>query len=126
MTYTDGYLAIERQIEILLSREQLEAFVPSLRGLQSELRLLQQETTLEDIQQAVGATPLRDEQNFQAVQYDLSAVEINHHKKPSLILALSLVLGGFLGAAAVLVRQALRTRSARLGELSTAVTNHPT
>ena len=106
----DGYLAIERQIEILSSREQLEAFVPNLRDLQSELRLLQQDTTLEDIQQAVGATPLRDEQNFQAVQYDLSAVEINHHKKPSLILALSLVLGGFFGAAAVLIRGALRSR----------------
>ncbi|MGV6889348.1 Wzz/FepE/Etk N-terminal domain-containing protein [Rhodophyticola sp. SM2404] len=110
MTYMDGYLAIERQIEILSSREQLEAFVPNLRGLQSELRSLQQDTTLEDIQQAVGATPLRDEQNFQAVQYDLSAVEINHHKKPSLILALSLVLGGFFGAAAVLIRGALRSR----------------
>lgn len=122
----DGYLAIERQIEILSSREQVEAFVPNLRDLQSELRLLQQVTTLEDIQQAVGATPLRDEQNFQAVQYDLSAVEINHHKKTSLILALSLVLGGFLGAATVLVRQALRTRRARLGQLSTAAPNHPT
>ena len=110
MTYVEGYRALEEQIAILSSREQIEAFVPGLRSLQSELRALEQKKTTDELVEAIDASPLADAETFRAVQYDLAAIELNYSKKTSLILALSLVLGGFVGAVSVLIRNAISAR----------------
>ena len=113
MTYLDGYRALEEQISILSSREQFEAFVPGLRDLQAELRSVEQDTSADELLSAVEATPLSRASEFQAAQYDLASIEVTQHKKTSLILALSLVLGGFLGAVTVLMRNAVNARRGR-------------
>ena len=112
MTYLDGYQALEEQIAILSSREQIEAFVPGLRALQSELRTLEQNTTAYELVEVLDASPLSDTETFRAVQYDLASIEISYHKKTSLILALSLALGGFVGAVGLLIRKAVSARKA--------------
>ena len=112
MTYLDGYQALEEQIAILSSREQIEAFVPGLRALQSELRTLEQNTTVDELVEAIAASPISDIETFRAAQYDLASIELTYHKKTELILALSLVLGGFVGALSVLVGNAISARKA--------------
>ena len=112
LSYLDGYRALDEQITILSSREQVEAFVPSLRDLQAELRAVEQDRAADELIDAVEATPLSDVEAFRAAQYDLAAIEMTYHKKTSLILALSLVLGGFLGAIVVLIRNAVDARRA--------------
>ena len=112
MTYLDGYRALEEQIAILSSRERIEGFVPGLRALQSELRTVEQNTTSDEVAEAIDATPLSDPEAFRAVQYDLASIELTYHKKTSLILALSLVLGGFVGAVSVLIQNAISARKA--------------
>ena len=112
LSYLDGYRALDEQITILSSREQVEAFVPSLRDLQAELRAVEQDRAADELIDAVEATPLSDVEAFRAAQYDLAAIEMTYHKKTSLILALSLVLGGFLGAIVVLIRNAVAARRA--------------
>ena len=112
MTYLDGYQALEEQIAILSSREQIEAFVPGLRALQSELRTLEQNTIADELVEVTDASPLSDTEAFLAVQYDLASIEISYHKKTSLILALSLALGGFVGAVGLLIRKAVSARKA--------------
>lgn len=112
MSYLDGYRALYEQITILSSREQVEAFVPGLRDLQAELRALEQDRRADELVEAMEATPLADVEGFRAVQYDLAAIEMTYHKKTSLVLALSLVIGGLLGAIVVLIRNAVHTRRA--------------
>ena len=112
MSYLDGYRALQEQITILSSREQVEAFVPGLRDLQAELRSLEQDRAADELIEAIEATPLSDPEAFRAAQYDLAAIEKTYHKKTSLILALSVVLGGFLGAIVVLIRNAVDARQA--------------
>ncbi len=110
MTYLDGYQAVEEQIAILSSREQIAAFVPGLRALQSELRTLEQNTTSDELVEAIAASPISDMETFRAAQYDLASIELTYHKKTGLILALSLVLGGFVGVLSVLVGNAISAR----------------
>ena len=110
MTYLDGYQAVEEQIAILSSREQIEAFVPGLRALQSKLRALEQNTTSDELVEAIAASPISDMETFRAAQYDLASIELTCHKKTGLILALSLVLGGFVGVLSVLVGNAISAR----------------
>ncbi|MBF9053352.1 hypothetical protein LSUCC1028_03780 [Rhodobacterales bacterium LSUCC1028] len=112
LSYLDGYRALDEQITILSSREQVEAFVPGLRDLQAELRAVEQDRAADELVDAMEATPLSDAEAFRAAQYDLAAIEMTYHKKTSLILALSLVLGGFLGAIVVLIRNAVDARRA--------------
>ncbi len=112
MTYLDGYRALEEQIAILSSRDQIEAFVPGLRALQSELRALEQTMTEDELVDAINSSPLSDTERFRAVQYDQASIKLDYHKKTSLILALSLVLGGFVGAVGVLMRNAISARKA--------------
>ena len=112
MTYLDGYRALEEQFAILSSREQIEAFVPGLRSLQSELRALEQTATTDELVEAIDDSPMSDPEAFRAVQYDQASIKITYHKKTSLILALSLVVGGFVGAVSVLIRNAISARKA--------------
>lgn len=108
MTYLEGYRAIEEQISILASREQVEAFVPGLRELQSELRSVEQNTNADQILLVVETTSLSNPSEFKAAQYDLASIKMTYHKKANRILALSLLLGGFVGGVTVLVRNAIK------------------
>ena len=112
LSYLDGYRALDEQITILSSREQVEAFVPGLRDLQAELRAVEQDRAADELVDAMEDTPLSDPEAFRAAQYDLAAIEMTYHEKTSLILALSLVLGGLLGAIVVLMRNAMDARRA--------------
>lgn len=108
--YMRGYEAIEKEIELLQSRGEPDAFVPDLREMQSTKRLIERDPTPDRAQAAFNASPAADPDRFRSVQYDIAALEITYHKKTSLILALSLVLGSFMGMATVLVRGAMKSR----------------
>ena len=84
--------------------------MPGLRDLQAELRAVEQDRAADELADAMEATPLSDVEAFRAAQYDLAAIEMTYHKKPLLILALSMVLGGFFGSITVLVQNSLKTR----------------
>jgi len=86
--------------------------VPGLRDLQAELRAVEQDRAADELVDAMEDTPLSDAEAFRAAQYDLAAIEMTYHRKTSLILVLSLVLGGFLGATVVLIRNAMDARRA--------------
>ena len=108
--YMRGYEAIEKEIELLQSRTAPEAFIPNLRDMQNSIRSIMQDPTLDRARGAFDASPVLDPVRFSASQYDIAALEVTYQKKPSLILALSLVLGGFLGMVTVLLRAAVKAR----------------
>lgn len=87
--------------------------MPGLRDLQSELRSVEQDKSALELLAAVDETPLSSASEFNAAQYDLASIEVTYHKKTKLILALSVVLGGFVGAVTVLMRNAVNARRGR-------------
>ena len=108
--YMRGYEAIEKEIELLQSRSQSDAFVPNLREMQNSIRSIRQDPILDRARAAFDASPVMDPVRFTATQYDIAALEVTYHKKSSLILALSLVLGAFIGMMTVLIRTGIRSR----------------
>ena len=137
--YLNGYEAIEKEIELIDSREETDAFVSGLFELQSELRALEQDQTLaraesnkeflEEVlelerqkrvieqdktiqraQELFATTPIANPDRFVAVQMNVLGSDIQSKSKRMLIVALSVVLGGMIGVLYVLIRSGMRNR----------------
>ena len=137
--YLRGYEAIEKEIELINSREETDAFVSGLFELQSELRALEQDQTLaraernkefldkvlelerqkralerdpltQRAQELFATTPIVNPDQFVAVQMNVLGSDIQSKSKRMLIVALSVVLGGMIGVLYVLIRSGMRNR----------------
>ena len=108
--YLRGFEAIEKEIELIKGRENKSAFISGLLELEKAKRDLIQDKQLERAERLFTATPVLDTEAFAAVEMEVFATEIESKSKRSLILALSLVLGGMVGVIFVLIRSAMRKR----------------
>ena len=137
--YLRGYEAIEKEIELINSREETDAFVSGLFELQSELRALEQDQTLaraernkefldkvlelesqkralerdpliQRARELFATTPIANPDQFVAVQMNVLGSDIQSKSKRMLIVALSVVLGGMVGVLYVLIRSGMRNR----------------
>lgn len=104
--YLRGYLAIEKEIQLLKSRASEEPFIPMIVTLDSRKRLLQQDAVIEQMQQVLSNTPIGTSE-FAAATYDLASIQYTSKTKSTLVLALSIVLGGMLGIFVLLIRNAV-------------------
>jgi LPS O-antigen subunit length determinant protein (WzzB/FepE family) len=112
--YLRGYEAIEKEIELIESREDVRAFVDGLVKLEQDKRALEQDRTLDRAKVLFESTPIKSAEPFMAAEFDVYATEIESKSKRSLIVALALVLGGMVGVMFVLIRSAVRNRKARV------------
>ncbi|NRP53017.1 MULTISPECIES: Wzz/FepE/Etk N-terminal domain-containing protein [unclassified Marinobacterium] len=112
--YLRGYEAIEKEIELIESREDVSAFVDGLLKLEQEKRSLEQDRTLDRAKALLESTPIKSAEPFIAAEFDVYATDIESKSKRSLIVALALVLGGMVGVVYVLIRSAVRNRNAKL------------
>ena len=101
--YLRGYLAIEKETEILLSRQSPRLFIPELILNEKIKQELLNDRTVSRTKTHIAATPIGTDA-FAAVSYDLVALRFQSNTKQSLILALSIVLGGMLGIFLLLIR----------------------
>ena len=137
--YLRGYEAIEKEVELIENRADKLAFVPGLLELEQNKRALEQDLTLQraeknkaflenvldlekkkrDIEQdkslerseqIFSQTPIMNDAEFTPVLIDVEATEFKYDGKFSLRLALAIVIGGFIGAAYVLIQSALAKR----------------
>gem|GEM_PF-497322 len=106
--YLRGYEALEKEIEQITSRTNRENFVSERIALEAEIRKLEQDQTVIRNDRALIKTPLMDADRFKAIRYSLTTAETKNAKKTSLILALSVVLGGMLGLFVLFFRNALK------------------
>jgi chain length determinant protein (polysaccharide antigen chain regulator) len=104
--YLRGYIAIEKEIDMLSSRQAPELFIPELAGLEKRKQQLLQDQSVNRAKKAIKLTPIGTD-TFKAAAYDLFDIEFKSKTKTSLILALSLVLGGILGIFVLLIRNAV-------------------
>ena len=109
--YLLGYKAIDAEIAVLtasLEDDPLQSNYSS--KLKQEVQLSENEINpkhRDDIRAALDQVINED---FKFVDYDLATISIKMEKKPALILALSSVLGVFLGVLIVLLKSAVATR----------------
>ena len=107
--YLRGYEAIEKEIKLIQSREQKEAYIPELIELEAQARIIEQDQLIKRAVMAFDETPIV-QGDFVAARYEVGAIEFKSNIRPLLILALALVAGGFLGILIVLLRSAITKR----------------
>ena len=104
--YLRGYLALEKEIEMIEARKSPEPFIPQLEFIEDlKLQLLQDQTLIR-ADELLAITPIGTE-HFVAAHYDLASMEYKSKTKFLLVLALAVVLGGMLGIFVLLIRNAL-------------------
>ena len=108
--YMNGYIALEREIELLAQRQDPATFIPEFAALQGKKYTLENDTTISRAQKSFAQTPLSGS-DFEAVRYDLAALEMQPKLKALLLLVLSIVFGGILGLIVLMVRNTLPQKS---------------
>tara|TARA_B100000767_G_scaffold258618_1_gene267519 strand:- start:307 stop:1449 length:1143 start_codon:yes stop_codon:yes gene_type:complete len=104
--YLRGYLALEKEIKMIESRQTVDPFIEELVYLENtKLKLLQDPTVLR-ANELFANTPI-DSEEFSAAVYDLASLEYKSKIKATLVIPLAFVLGGMLGIFVLLIRNAL-------------------
>ena len=144
--YMRGYEAIEKEIELIESREDKTAFVNSLLDLEQkkraiqqdktldraekqkmflddmlvlekQQRAIQQDKTLDRIQEVWKSSPIINSSEFIAVSFRGTKTTFKYdNKKLSLLIALSIILGGIIGVIYVLIFNAVRNRKEKMAK----------
>jgi LPS O-antigen subunit length determinant protein (WzzB/FepE family) len=115
--YLRGYEAIEKEIELIALREDIRAFIGGFFVLEQNKRALEQDKILERAESLFASTPIVSQNDFLAVSARIEATEFKSQSKRILYAALSILLGGMLGAMYVLVSNSIRKRKAVLSSL---------
>ena len=108
--YLRGYEAIEKEIDLISSRDNKAAFVDGLRDLQKEMRTIEQNKELDRAKILFATTPIMNEDDFSAVSVDINATEFVSQSKQNLLLALAVIFGGFIGVVYVLITSSNRNK----------------
>ncbi len=115
--YLRGYEAISKEIELIQSRTNKDAFTPGLLELEQKLRDLEQDKTLERTESLFATTPIASTNDFSAVSVNVKATDFEFNNNPTVFpLPLAAVIGGMIGAFYVLISNAIRKRKEQLGE----------
>lgn len=106
--YLRGYEAIEKEIELLESRDRKEAFVVNLLSLEQKKRAIEQDKLIERAISLFTLTPINDPTEFKAVTAPIQSTQ--YTSKRLLILVLGAVFGGVMGVFYVLIAKNLGSR----------------
>jgi len=108
--YLRGYEAIEKEIELVETRKNKEAFAEGLLELEQKKRELEQDKTLERTESLFALTPIASPNDFVAVSISVGATDFENKSMRLLMLALALVFGGMIGVMNVLISKAVHDR----------------
>ena len=114
--YLRGYKAIEKELELLRSRDDIVPFINNLAELQRQKRELKQDKTVERAKSLFALSPIGSEQGFSAVFFEAASTTFKTKNNQMLMIILAASIGGIIGIAYVLVSNAIKNR-ARLAEL---------
>ena len=113
--YFRGYEPISKEIELIKSRTNNDAFTPGLLELEQKLRDLEQDKTLVRAESLFASTPIASTNDFSAVSVNVKATDFEFNNNP-MLLPLAVVIGGIIGVFYVLISNAIRKRKEQLGE----------
>ena len=100
--YLKGHVVLEKEIELIQSRK-VEDFIPDLARIDFLQAELLKNKEVKRVEMMLAKTPIGTDQ-FAAAVYNLDTLVYKNNTKTSLILALSIVLGGMLGIFVLLIR----------------------
>jgi LPS O-antigen subunit length determinant protein (WzzB/FepE family) len=109
--YLRGYEAIEKEIALIESREDIEAFAAGLFDLEKELRDIEQDLTLERARLLFDQTPVVTGEGFVAVSMVIEGTDFDVKRSKLMILVLVVLLTGMLAVIYVLISSAMRKRA---------------
>ena len=109
--YLRGYKAIEKEVELLLSRDDYSPFIDNLVELERQKRALEQDKTVERAKGLFALSPIGSEQGFSAVSFEAASTTFKTQKNPMLMVILATFIGGIIGIAYVLVFNAIKNRA---------------
>jgi len=108
--YLRGYKAIDKEIALIESRSDEEKLLIADGYIQTKEEIISLETDLSSSQLRNAAEVIANDIPNDWVQFDLSIADVKSQKKSMLYVALSIVLGGMVGAMYVLISNAVRKR----------------
>ena len=100
-----GYVALEKEIELIHSRK-VENLIPYLVRIEFLKAELLKNTEVGRLEAILAKTPIGNDL-FSAAVYNLVTLVYKTNIQTSLILALSILLGGMLGIFVLLIRNVL-------------------
>ena len=109
--YLRGYKAIEKELELLRSRDYLAPFIDNLAELQSQKRTVEQDKTVERAKSLFALSPIGSEQGFSAVSFEAASTTFKTQSNPMVVVILAAFIGGIIGIAYVLVSNAIKNRA---------------
>lgn len=110
-----GYKAIEKEVELLISREDNTAFTIGLFELEKKKRELSQDKKVERAKSLLELTPVGSGENFIAVSIRPDSTVFKWKGRISLMLVLTLafVMGGMIGVVYLVIANLMRGRRER-------------
>jgi chain length determinant protein (polysaccharide antigen chain regulator) len=111
--YLRGYEAIEKEIELIESRQDPTAFVEGLRAVIQQKSGILQDKTLDRAASLWNLTPAATQNGFSAASMRISDTEYKVKINRVLVFALAGIIGAFIGMAVVLFSSAMHKRKAK-------------
>ena len=108
--YLRGYEAIEKEIELILSRDDKRPFIAGLFEMEQEKRQLEQDKKVDRAKKLFDLTPAGSGKDFVAASFEPATTDFKSKGNRPLILALSVVVGGMAGVVYVLIASTVRGR----------------
>lgn len=105
--YFRGYLAIQKEIDLIGSREQKERFIGDLVAIDQQSRALEQSRAIERTDEALASANITAE-NFKSAAYNVDVMSFTSSVKRNIVLALAAMFGLFAGSIGYLFWRGMR------------------
>jgi LPS O-antigen subunit length determinant protein (WzzB/FepE family) len=112
--YLRGYRAIDKEISLIQMRTEEEKLLSASGYLEIKEKIFSLEKDLSSSQLRNASEVIAIDDPNDWVEFDLAIAEIKSQKKTILYVALSIVIGGIIGAIYVLISSAIRKRKEQL------------
>jgi LPS O-antigen subunit length determinant protein (WzzB/FepE family) len=110
--YLRGYEAIEKEIQLIKSREDKQAFVTGLAALERQQRAIEQDLTIERAKALFELTPAWRADGFEAAAFTPEGTVFDAKFPKPMVFILVGLLSGMLSCMYVLIGSAMRKRAA--------------
>ena len=106
--YLRGYEAIDKEIELILSRKDKKAFIRELFELEKQKRAIEQDKTIKRLELALQSNPISDNNEFYAASIKAISTKFKY-KDDKHIYLLSIIIGLIAGILYVLISNAFQS-----------------
>ena len=108
--YLKGYEAIEKEIQLIQSREDTNAFIDGIVEKESKIMNLRTDKSVDRIKELFEKTPIAKSKDFSAADLRVEATKFKYINNDLIIIALSGVIAFFVSILYLIISNAFRER----------------